>query len=242
MAGKPNRVTVDITTGVGTISFPKVFESTKATKKKDDGTEVDSYEIQILIPKTDREACEALIKAYAKVAKAEWGDNWKEVGSPIRDGDKEAKLLTSDGQSKRGDKYPERAGHIFINARSQRPIAVVDKTNTPITKPTEMYGGCKGRISVTFYPYNQKGNIGVAAALNGVQKIADGEPFGGGAPAVDTMFDLLEDADDDMFDGLGGDEPKGKKSKKSKAKAKVEPEPEPEPEVKKAKKNKKNKA
>ena len=45
MADK-NRVTVDLTTGIGTFSFPRLFTTTAS--KKDDGSP--SYDIQFLIP------------------------------------------------------------------------------------------------------------------------------------------------------------------------------------------------
>lgn len=193
-----NRVTVDITTGIGTISFPRVFKETAG--KKDDGTP--SYDCQILIPKTDRESVRALLLAIKKVGEAKWGDKWKQVRTPLRDGDKEKDELTEDGSTK-GEKYPERLGHYFLNARSTKPVGVYDRQRSPITDPDEVYGGMKGKINVTFYPYSSSGNHGVGAALNGVQKISNGEPFGGGKPSVESMFDMLDD-DEDL--GLDEDE------------------------------------
>lgn len=190
-----NRVTVDLTTGIGTLSFPHLFLSTAA--KKDDGTA--SYEVQIIIPKTQRDDLRAILAAIKKVGEAKWGDNWKKVRSPLRDGDKEQGDLTEDGSTK-GAKYPERLGAYFINARSTKPVGVFDRQRNPINDPNEVYGGCKAKINVTFYPYATNGNTGIAAGLNGVQKIADGESFGGGAPAVESMFDTLEDSDDDGLD------------------------------------------
>jgi hypothetical protein len=70
-----------------------------------------------------------------------------------------------------------------------------------------VYGGMKGKINIEFYPYSNSGNHGVGAGLNGVQKIADGEPFGSSAPPVESMFDLLDDEDDaDLEDDFDGDE------------------------------------
>jgi hypothetical protein len=64
----------------------------------------------------------------------------------------------------------------------------------------DVYGGMKGKLNIEFYPYSNSGNHGVGAGLNGVQKIADGEPFGSSAPAVESMFDLLDDDDDADLD------------------------------------------
>jgi len=196
-----DKVTRDITTPIGTICFPKVFESTRASKK--DGTP--SYEIQILIPKSDREGIRNILRAIKEVGEAKWGDKWKSVRSPLRDGDKEKDELTEDGKTK-GEKYPERLGHVFINARSTKPVGVYGRDRSPITDPNAVYGGCKGKIAINLYSYSKEGNHGVAAGLNGVQKIADGEPFGASAPAVESMFDMLEEDDDLGLDETGEDE------------------------------------
>lgn len=200
---------VDLRSGVGTLSFPHIFKET--VSKNDDGDA--RYETQFLIPKSNVEDVKAILTAVREVAEAKWGDNWKSVNSPLRDGDKEAKLLTEDG-STRAEKYPERLGHYFLNARSARPVGVVDRERTPIVEPSEVYAGCKARLNVTFYPYIAKGNQGVGVGLNGVQKVADGEAFGGGAPSVESMFDMLGDDDGD---GLADVEEKPKKKKKKKA-------------------------
>lgn len=235
-----DKVTVDITTPVGTLSFPHLYASTKSTNDKGE----DSYDVQIIIPKSDKEGIKSLLRAIQTVGKAKWGDNWKKVRQPLRDGDKEADDITDDGKTK-GEKYPERLGCYFINARSTKPVTVVDRQRTPILEPSDVYGGCKGKINVTFYPYAQQGNSGIGAGLNGVQKIAEGEPFGAGAPPVESMFDMLDDEDEfdvdeveDEFDEIEEDEieeePEPPKRAAKKAPAKKAPArrkaPEPEPE------------
>lgn len=193
MADK-NRVTVDLTTGVGIICFPRVFKDT--ADKNDDGTL--SYNMQILIPKSDKASVRAIMAAIKKVGEAKWGTSWKKVRSPLRDGDAEADEPTEDGSTK-GDKYPERNGHYFLNARSNKPVAVVDRGLSPIVDSDEVYAGCKVKASLTFYPYSTSGNNGVGVGLNGIQKIADGDPIGGGGkPSVEAMFDALDEDDDDL--------------------------------------------
>lgn len=187
-----NRVTVDVTTGIGTLSFPRVFSSTAG--KNDKGETV--YDVQFLIPKTQRDDVRELLRAIQKVGKAKWGDNWRKVRQPLRDGDKEREELTEDGSTK-GDKYPERLGCYFINARSTKPVGVYDRTRVPIVETGDIYAGCKAKIAVTFYPYSQSGNHGIGCGLNGVQKVADGESIGGGGkPSVESMFDMIDEDED----------------------------------------------
>lgn len=210
------RVTHDMTTTIGTISFPHLFVQTKTTNDKGE----DVYDVQFIIPKSDRDGLRAIMAGIKKVGEAQWGDRWRSVRQPLRDGDKEAKDLTDDGQTK-GEKYPERNGCFFINARSKRPVGVVDRQRVPITDPDQVYGGCKGKINITLYPYSQSGNQGIGVSLNGVQKIADGESFGGSRPSVESMFDILDEDDDlglDEFEEEVEEEPAPKPAKKAAAK------------------------
>lgn len=216
MAGKKH--TKDLTTGVGTFSFPRIFPDTKGTK--DDGTP--SYDIQILIPKKvdgkPNPAVRDILLAIKEVGEAAYGPNWKKMRHPLRDGDKEADTkFAEDGTSYR-EKYPERLGCIFLNARSKRPVPVVARDRSLITDSDQVYGGAKGKISITMYPYASNGNTGIGAGLNGVQKIADGESFGGGGPAVENMFEILEGEGDDesgLDDFDVEDEPEEPKAKKA---------------------------
>jgi hypothetical protein len=228
------KVTVDLTTGIGTLSFPHLFQSNAGTNDKGETV----YDLQFIIPKTDRAAVRDILLAIKKVGEAKWGANWKKARTPLRDGDKEKDDLTEDGSTK-GEKYPERLGCYFMNARTTKPVGVYDRQRNPIQNPDEIYGGCKVKIAVTFYPYSQQGNNGVGVSLNGVQKISDGESFGGGRPSVESMFDLLDDEEDlglseeEYMEEEVEEAPPAKPAKKAapakKAPArKAKPEPEPE--------------
>lgn len=212
MAGK-QKVTKDVKTPVGVLSFPRLFPDTVG--KKDDGSP--SYEVQILIPKTDKAGLRKVLAAIKEVGEGQWGANWKSVRQPLRDGDAEGNKMADDGSLYK-DKYPERLGHYFLNARSTKPVTVVDRDLTPIVNSDEVYGGCKGLAHITFYPYATNGNTGIGVALNGVQKVADGEPFGGGRPSVESMFDVIDSDDDDEDDDdiLDEDEAPAKPAKKAK--------------------------
>lgn len=195
MTGETKKV--DMTTGVGRVSFPRLFLQTKG--QKDDGSDV--YDLMLMIPKDQREDLKAIVRAIKEVGMAKWGANYTKFGLPLRDADKEADDLTDDGKTTKGEKYPERLGHYFMNCRSSKPVAVVARDRSPIVNPDDLYGGSYAKVNVTFYPYNTKGNQGIAAGLNGVQFIRDGEPLGAGAKTVDSMFDLLDDEDDGGLDG-----------------------------------------
>ena len=52
---------------------------------------------------------------------------------------------------------------------------------------SEVYSGCYGRVSLNFYAYFVNGNRGIAAGLNNIQKIRDGEPLAGKSRAEDDF-------------------------------------------------------
>lgn len=206
---KDFRVT-GLLTGVGTACFPHLHKETVSHNEK--GEEV--YEVMILIAKDDTATIKKIADSAKKVAKEKWGDAWTEANLPLRDGDKEKNLLTEDGE-KRGDRYPERLGHYFFTARSKRPVPVFDRDNGAITDSGEVYAGSKIVLNIDLFPYVAKGNMGVGVGLNGVKKIADGEPLGGGggAKSADALFGA---GDFDDFEDSAEEKPK-KKDKKKKA-------------------------
>ena len=104
--------------------------------------------------------------------------------TPLRDGDLE-----------RPDD-PAYAGCYFINANSTEAPGIVDADCNPILDHSEVYSGVRGRVSVTFYAFNNSGNRGIAASLNNVQKWYDGEPLGTRATAE---ADFNTDDDDDFL-------------------------------------------
>ena len=70
----------------------------------------------------------------------------------------------------------------------------MDNKVQAIIDQSEVYSGCYGRISVTFYGYNSNGNRGIAAGLGNIQKLKDGEPLGGRNSATDD-FSTVDNED-----------------------------------------------
>ena len=133
------------------------------------------YSVSILIPKTDKETVARFQKAFDDTKSANaafWGGNVpKMLKGGLRDGDEEK----SD---------PVYAGHYFFNANSNEKPGVVDAELNPIVDASELYSGCYGRASVTFYAYNAQGSKGIACGLNNLQKLEDGERLGGATSAA----------------------------------------------------------
>ena len=154
---------------------------------------VPKYSVQFLISKTDKATLDkihAAIEAAYREGESKLKGNSKflpaleDIKTPLRDGDRERK----------GD--PVYAGMYFINANSTTAPDIVDANCEKILDRREVYSGCYGRASVNFYAFSANGNRGIAAGLNNLQKIRDGEPLGGKPRAED---DFATSDDDDFL-------------------------------------------
>ncbi|TGE31310.1 DUF2815 family protein [Desulfosporosinus sp. Sb-LF] len=148
----------------------------------------EKYSVSLVISKKDKETLEKInggIKEAEKVGIAKHGAKFTSGAGfkrPLRDGD----IDRSDDEN-----Y---ANCYFINANSATKPSIVDKNVLPILDSSEVYSGCYGRASITFYPFNTNGNRGIACGLQNLQKLADGEPLGGRSRAEDD-FEAYDDDD-----------------------------------------------
>lgn len=146
------------------------------------------YSLSIIIDKEDKATLKMLedgIQAAIKAGKD------KKFGGKVP---KNLKLPLRDGDEEREDQE-EYAGSMFLNASTTRRPAVKDSDMSDILDEEEFYSGCYGQVSLNFYAFNTSGNKGVAAGLNHVRKLEDGERLGA---AVSSAEDDFGD-DDDML-------------------------------------------
>ena len=145
----------------------------------------EKYSVSVLIPKNDKEtinAINAAIDAAIEEGISKFGGkkpNKAAIKLPLRDGDTE-----------RDDEAYK--GHFFINANSNTPPQIVDRSVKPILDRGEVYSGCFARVSLNFFAFNSNGSKGVACGLGNIQKVRDGEPLGGKSKAEDD-FSTIED-------------------------------------------------
>jgi hypothetical protein len=144
------------------------------------------YSVSAIIDKKDTKTINA-IKAAIEQAKKDSVSKWggkvpANLHLPLRDGDIDRP---------NDEAY---AGCYFFNANSRQAPQVVDAKVQPILDQSEVYSGCYGKISVTFYGYNSNGSRGIAAGLGNIQKLRDGECLGGRSNAADD-FQTEDDED-----------------------------------------------
>ena len=75
-----------------------------------------------------------------------------------------------------------------------------DQNVEVIESPTEMYSGCHVVADVEFFGWERKTSAGVSCRLNGLQKVREDEPLGGGKANTKDSFDEVETDDDDDDD------------------------------------------
>lgn len=168
-----------VVTGQVRFSYANVWEP-----KAIDGGEA-KYSVSLIIPKSDTKTVNA-IKAAIEAAKQEsiskfGGKIPANLKTPLRDGDID----------RPDDEAYENC--YFINATSKNQPGVVDANVQKILDQSEFYSGCYGRASINFYGFNTNGNKGIAAGLNNVQKLLDGERLSGGSTAEEDFGDDLLD-------------------------------------------------
>lgn len=181
-----------ITTGKVRLSYCALFEP----RSIDDGPA--KYSVTLLIPKSDKATLNK-IKAAMEAAKASYiaRNSGKKLPANL-------KHTLHDGDGTRpnsGDEFGEECkGHYVITVSSKNKPVLVNADKTPITEPQELYSGCYGRAIINFYVYDTQGNKGISAGLNGVMKLYDGEPLGGGIVTDADWDDDFEDDGDDLLD------------------------------------------
>lgn len=177
-----------VVTGKVRFSYVAVFQP-KAMDEKSEP----KYSVSIIIPKNDKATLDRVMKAIeaAKTAgKAKLADKTGKIPvnlkTPLRDGD----VDRADDEA-----Y---ADSFFINASSNRRPGLVDAQLNEIIAPEEFYSGCYGRASINFYAFSVNGNKGIAAGLQNIQKLSDGEPLAGTSASQDFGGDN-EFKDSDML-------------------------------------------
>ena len=106
--------------------------------------------------------------AAKKVAMEAFGPEAKGIDMPFRDGNEKA------------DKNEAYKDTVLITAKSKyRPGVCGPDPKVEITEEADLYGGCYVRASLVPFSYAQGKNTGVSFRLCNVQKVAEGNPFGG---------------------------------------------------------------
>lgn len=177
-----------VVTGKVRFCYVNVFEPTAMNEG-----DTPKYNICVLIPKSDTATIDKIkkaIEAAKEAGKAKLADKNGRIPANL-------KLPLRDGDEERPDD-PAFEDHYFINANSMRQPSIVDRSLNPIMSRDEFYSGCYGRASINFYAFNVSSK-GIAAGLNNLQKLEDGEMLAGSSTAEEDFGGENAVQDDDMM-------------------------------------------
>lgn len=177
-----------VVTGKVRFCYVNVFEPTAMNEG-----DTPKYNICVLIPKSDTTTIDKIkkaVEAAKEAGKAKLADKNGRIPANL-------KLPLRDGDEERPDD-PAFKDHYFINANSMHQPSIVDRSLNPIMSRDEFYSGCYGRVSINFYAFNVSSK-GIAAGLNNLQKLEDGEMLAGGSTAEEDFGGDNAVQDDDMM-------------------------------------------
>ena len=177
-----------VVTGKVRFCYVNVFEPTAMNEG-----DTPKYNICVLIPKSDTATIDKIkkaIEAAKEAGKAKLADKNGRIPANL-------KLPLRDGDEERPDD-PAFEDHYFINVNSMRQPSIVDRSLNPIMSRDEFYSGCYGRASINFYAFNVSSK-GIAAGLNNLQKLEDGEMLAGGSTVEEDFGGDNAVQDDDMM-------------------------------------------
>jgi len=158
-------------------------------RKKEDGSD-DKFGCQILIPKSDTETVKLINEAIEVAKKNGVSTKWNgklppasKLTTPLRDGDEE---------NPDDDTYRDMWIMNASTGLARKPgLRVLENGQlTEALDEEDIYSGMWGCATVSFFPYNSNGNVGVACALNNVVRTRHGERLAGGRTADQDFGDL----------------------------------------------------
>ncbi len=173
-------------------SYAHVF-----TPKAHDGGDP-KYSVSVIIPKSDKAMIKKINTAINAAKKEGIASKWNGKLPPASKLD----LCLRDGDEEKPDDEAY-ADSMYLNAKSASKCGLVNSRKEEIIDAEEFKSGDYGRLTVNFYPYSVSGSKGVAAGLDNIQKLQDGEALGGSRKSA---FDDFDDDEDYDGDGLGGDD------------------------------------
>ncbi len=178
------------------VSYPNVFEAVKVnpTDAKAKFGLVAIFQVKDTekskAANTKVVSIENLKELCRNVAVEKFGADrakWPALKFPFRDGMEPTK--------KDADGYGE--GTIFVSLQSVNRPGIVESFAGPDGRPaplgaqTDFYPGCYARAEVNAYYWKFMGKEGISLGLQNIQKLRDGERFGGRGNAADS-FDAID--------------------------------------------------
>jgi len=170
-----------VTTPEFRASYSHVWEKHK------DQYDNEKYSICMVWP--DGADLSSIKKAIMNCMINKYGADQKKWGKDALKAKASVAELLMKGDEQRPDD-PVYADCMFMSAKSDNKVGVVDSGVNKIMDQDEFYSGCYARASIRFYI--PKKFHRVCCALNNVMKIKDGEPLSGGSSAEEDFAEFVD--------------------------------------------------
>lgn len=197
MADAKKRPPTRVVTGPVRLSYVYI-----ATQAQDDDGEDDGYRCQVLIPKGDKKTLQAM-KVAIQHATLKFTKGDKAKAAKLLKHPKWHKPLRNPAlEDLEGEQYKDM---LFLTAKAykERP-AVLLKNGTRLEETSaiakHIYSGVWANLSLSFYPFDTKGNKGVAVGLNSLIKNKDDKRLDGRVDAEDELAEFIDEDDTSMLD------------------------------------------
>lgn len=130
--------------------------------------------------------------AMAQVAKDQWKDKADIVMESLKEDKKLCFVHGPYKNKKTGEPYLGFAGMWSLSSRKKQQPTIFDQFGKQVTDPAKIrsliYSGCYVNAKVDIWAQDNRYGRRINAALQGVMFAADGEAFGGSAPATADDF------------------------------------------------------
>ena len=158
------------------------------------------YSASLIISKDDTKTIKAINKAIEEAIEEAKVEGKAKLANKNGAIPKNIKLPLRDGDEDRPDDDAY-AGCYFLNANASadHPPKIVDRRVEPVMDRAEVYSGCYANVSVTFFAFNTKGNVGIGCGLGNIQKVRDGVHLTGERSSTEDLEHLGGDEDDDFL-------------------------------------------
>lgn len=159
------------------------------------------YSLNILIDKEDKETLNRIINGYQEAVQdgvEDYGASFKAKATPLKREPGSTRGLLVDCDADERYSAPEFKNKYMLAVKSNHPVSVGYRKNgvtyaysSKEAIMEDVYSGCYGAVSFNLYPYSRVGT-GIAAGLNSVLKVKDGEPLGGHSSVTADFGDASE--------------------------------------------------
>ena len=159
------------------------------------------YSVNVLIDKDDKETLNRIINGYQEAVQngvEHYGASFKAKATPLKREPGSTRGLLVDCDADERYSAPEFKNKYMLAIKSINPVSVGYRKNGVTYAYSDkeairedVYSGCYGAVSFNFYSFNKVGT-GIAAGLNSVLKVKDGEPLGGHSSVTTDWADASE--------------------------------------------------